>query len=45
MPGTLRAPILEKEEGSNTLDLRDLLDRKRQKKEASSSGSQECVVV
>nr|POE86328.1 hypothetical protein CFP56_41211 [Quercus suber] len=45
MPGTLGAPILEEEEGSNTLDLRDFLDRKRQKKEANLLGSQECVVV
>ena len=35
--GTLRTPTLEEEEGSNTYDLRDLLDRKRQKKENSSS--------
>ena len=35
-PGTLRAPVLEEEEeGSNTHDLRDLLDRKRKKKETS----------
>ena len=44
VPGTLGAPILKEEEGSNTLDLGDLLDRKRQK-EANSSRSQECVVV
>ena len=43
--GTLRAPTLKEEEGSNTYDLRDLLDRKRQKKENSSSRSRECVVV
>ena len=34
-PGTLGAPVLEEEEGSNTNDLRDLLDRKRKKKETS----------
>ena len=34
-PGALGAPVLEEEEGSNTHDLRDLLDRKRQKKETS----------
>ena len=34
--GTLGAPVLEEEEeGSNTHDLRDLLDRKRKKKETS----------
>ena len=46
-PGTLGAPILEEEEGGGkgTRDLRNLLERKRQKKEFSSSGSQECVVV
>ena len=37
--------VLEEEEGANTHDLRDLLDRKRQRKEASSLGSQEFVVV
>ena len=35
----------EEEEGGSTYDLRDLLHRKRQKKEAKSSGSQECVVI
>ena len=45
-PGTLRAPILKEEEGGRgTRDLRNLLERKRQKKELISSGSQECVVV
>ena len=43
--GTLGAPILEEKEGGGTHDLRDLLDRKRQKKEASSLGSQECAVI
>ena len=43
--GTLRAPILEEEEEGNTCDLRDLLDKKRKKKEASFSGSRECVIV
>ena len=43
--GTLRAPILEEEEEGNTHDLRDLLDKKRQKKEANSLGSRECVIV
>ena len=43
-PGTLEAPVLEEERG-NTRDLRDFLDRKRQKTEASSSRSRECVVV
>ena len=31
-PRTLGAFILEEEEGSNTHDLRDILDKKRQKK-------------
>ena len=46
-PGTLGAPILEEEEegGRGTRDLRNLLERKMQKRELSSSGSQECVVV
>ena len=40
------APILEEEEGGKgTHDLRNLLERKRQKREPSSSGSRECVVV
>ena len=44
--GTLGAPILEEEEGGRgTHDLRILLERKRQKRELSSSGSWECVVV
>ena len=45
--GTLGILVLEEEEegGGGTYDLRDLLDRKRQKKKASSLGSQECVVV
>ena len=38
-PGTLEAPVLEEEKGGSTRDLRDLMDRKRQKKEASSLGS------
>ena len=42
---TSRELVLEEEEGANTHDLRDLLDRKRQRKEASSLGSQEFVVV
>ena len=41
---TLGAPVLE-EGGGGTHDLRNLLDIKRQKKEISSSGSRECVVV
>ena len=46
IPRTSGAPALEKEEeGRGTYNLRNLLDRKRQKKEASSSGSRECVVV
>ena len=45
MPGTLRAPVLEEEEGGGICDLRDLLKRKRQKRELSTLGSQECVVV
>ena len=45
-PGTLGAPILEEEEGGRgTRDLRNLLKRKRQKREPNSSGSRECVVV
>ena len=46
-PGTSEAPILEeeKEGGRGIRDLRNLLERKRQKRELSSSGSQECVVV
>ena len=45
MPGTLGAPVLEKEEEGGTHDLRNLLDRKRQRKETNSSGSRECMVV
>ena len=45
MPWTPGAPVLEKEEGGGTCDLRDLLKRKRQKRELSTIGSQECVVV
>ena len=46
VPGTPGAPILEEEEGGRgTRDLRNLLERKRQKRELSSSGSRECVVV
>ena len=44
-PGTLGAPVLEEKEGGGTYNLKDLLDRKGQKKEASSLGSWECVVV
>ena len=46
-PRPLEAPILEEEEeeGRGTRDLRNLLERKRQKREPSSSRSQECVVV
>ena len=43
--GTLGAPVLEEEEGSNTHGLRDPWDRKRQKKQISSSRSRECVVI
>ena len=45
MPRTPGAPILKKEEGGGTCNLRDLLKRKRQKRELSTSGSRECVVV
>ena len=45
VPGTLEAPVLEEEEGWDTHDLRNLLDRKRQKKETSFLGSRECVLV
>ena len=44
-PGTPRAPILEEEEGGSIRDLRDLLERKMQKREPSTSGSRECIVV
>ena len=45
MLGTLGAPVLEEEEEGGTCDLRDLLKRKRQKREPSTSGSRDCVVV
>ena len=45
MSGTLGLPVLEEEEGGSTCNLRDLLKRKRQKREPSTSRSQECVVV
>ena len=45
-PGSPGAPILEEEEGGRyTRDLRNLLERKRQKRELNSSGSREWVVV
>ena len=45
-PGTLGALVLEEEdEGGGTHNLRNLLEKERQKKETSSLGSQECVVV
>ena len=45
-PGIPGAPILEEEEGGRyTRDLRNLLERKRQKRELNSSGSREWVVV
>ena len=44
-PRTLGALVLEEEKEWGTHDLRNLLDRKRQKKETSSLGSWECVVV
>ena len=37
--GNPGAPILEEEEGGDTRDLRNLLEKKRQKRELSSSGS------
>ena len=43
--GTFGAPVSEEEEKGNTYDLRDVLNRKRQRKQASSLGSRECVVV
>ena len=43
--GTLRVPVLEEEERGGTCDLRNLLDKKRQRKETNSLGSRECVVV
>ena len=43
--GTLEAPILEEKEGGGTRDLRNLLERKRQKREPNSLGSRECIVV
>ena len=45
MLGTLGAPILEEEGGGGARDLRNLLERKRQNRELSSSGSRECMVV
>ena len=46
VPGTLGAPILEEEEGGkSTRDLRNLLERKGQKRELNSSGSRKCVVM
>ena len=47
VPGTLGAPILDEEEGGGrgVRDLRNLLERKRQKWELSSLGSRECMVV
>ena len=45
MPGTLGALILEEEKGGGTCDLRDLIKKKRQKMEPSTSGFRECVVV
>ena len=39
------APVLEKEEEGGTHNLRNLLDKKRQRKETNSSGSREYVVV
>ena len=44
-PRTPGAPVLEEEKEGSTHDLRNLMDRKRQKKETNSLGSQECVVV
>ena len=43
--GTPGAPVLEEEERVDTRDLRNLLEKKRQQKDTSSSGSRECVVV
>ena len=45
IPGTPGAPVLEEEEGGGTCDLRDLLKRKRKKREPNTSGSRECVVI
>ena len=45
MSGTLRTPILEEEEGEGTCDLRNLLERKREKQKPSCLGSQECIIV
>ena len=45
IPGTPGAPVLEEEKGGGTCDLRDLLKRKRQKRELNTLGSRECVVV
>ena len=42
---TPRAPILEEEKGGGTRDLRNLLERKRQKREPYSSRYRECIVV
>ena len=45
MPGTPGAPVLEEEKGRDTCNLKDLMKRKRQKREPSTSRSRECVVV
>ena len=45
IPGTLGAVLEEEDEGGGTHNLRNLLEKERQKKETSSLGSQEYVVV
>ena len=44
-PRPLGALILKEEEEGGTRDLRNLLERKRQKRKPSSLRSQECIVV
>ena len=45
MSETPGAPILKEGKGGGTRDLRNLLERKRQKREPYSSRYRECIVV